>query len=124
MKDEGGKSSATALTFAFCLSTFALGLLAACASNPKVEAAKRVVDRAEPFRCDIVALEERQALAAPGSEESVRLAADLDHARAILKLHYQSTMYEYIDVMKAISYEERQEVRRYADAVAGRCPAR
>jgi hypothetical protein len=32
-------------------------------------------------------------------------------------------MHEYIDVMKQISYEERQEVRRYAEAVAGRCPA-
>jgi hypothetical protein len=116
--------NASPFTFAFRLSTFVSVLLAACAtSNPKIEAAKRVVDRAEPLRCDIVALEERQARATPGSEESVRLAAELDNARAMLKLHYQSTMYEYIDVMKSITYDERQEVRQYADAVAERCPA-
>jgi hypothetical protein len=98
-------------------------LLAACAAaNPKVEAAKRVVDRAEPLRCDIVALERRLAGAGPG--ESARLAAELDKAKLSLKYHYMATMDEYIDVMKRISYEERQEVRRYADGVAGRCPPR
>ena len=109
------------LTFAFRLSTFALFLAACAASNPRVEAAKRVVDRAEPLRCDIVALERKLAGAAP--DESPRLTAELDKAKLALKYHYMATMDEYIDIMKRISYEERQEVRRYADAVAGRCPA-
>jgi hypothetical protein len=99
-------------------------LVTACATtNPKVEAAKRVVDRAEPFRCDIVALEARQARAAPGSAESIRIAQELDSARATLKQHYRATMYEYIDAMKQISFEERQAVSSYADAVAGSSPA-
>ena len=117
------RSNASSVTSAFRLSTFALGLLAACAaSNPKIEAAKRVVDRAEPLRCDIVALERKLAGAAP--DESSRLASELDKAKLALKYHYLATMDEYIDVMKQISYEERQEVRRYADAVPGRCPSR
>jgi hypothetical protein len=122
MRDEGGglcARHASALASAFRLSTFALLLAACAASNPKIEAAKRVVDRAEPLRCDIVALEQRLAGAAPG--ESTRLGAELDGAKAKLKYHYMATMDEYIHVMKQISYEERQEVRRYADDVAQRC---
>ena len=99
----------------------AAALVAGCASNPKVEAAKRVVDRAEPLRCDVVALERKLAGAAP--DEAAPLTAELGKARLALKYHYMATMEEYIDVMKQISYEERQAVRRYADAVAERCPA-
>lgn len=101
------------------------GALAGCATIPPgVMEARRIVDRAEPIRCEIVALERRQALVTPGSDEFARLAAARDKAKAQLKYHYMATMDEYIDVMKQISFEERQEVRRYADAVAERCPAR
>ena len=105
-----------------CAAILAAAALAGCATtSPGMEEAKRIVDRSEPLRCDIVALERQLAGAAP--DESPRLAAELDQVKLTLKHHYMATMDEYIAVMKRISFEERQEVRRYADAVAGRCPA-
>lgn len=94
------------------------------AASASVEEAYRIVDRAEPLRCEILALEERLKRAPEGSEEHAALAAEIGEAKARLKIHYQGTMFEYIAVMKLLPFEERKAVYRYSSDVAGRCAAK
>ncbi len=126
MRDEGGRAAARyplpVTRYGFLLLVAAL--LSACASNPKMEEAKRVVDRAEPMRCEILAMESRLKAAPAGSDEAAALAASVEKARMKLKYHYLATMDEYIAVMKELPLEERKAVYRYSDAVAERCGAR
>ncbi len=107
----------------FLLAAFAL-LLAGFAAAASVEEAYRIVDRAEPLRCEILALEERFKRAPEGSEEHAALAAEVGEAKARLKMHYQGTMFEYIAVMKLLPFEERKAVYRYSSEVVGRCAAK
>lgn len=113
----------TSRTFAFLLSTFAL-LSAVPSAAASIEEAYRIVDRAEPLRCEILALEERLKRVQEGSEEYAGLAAEIGEAKARLKLHYQGNMFEYIAVMKLLPFEERKAVYRYSNAVAERCAAK
>ena len=100
-------------------------VLAGCATaSAGVQEAQRIVDRAQPLRCEVVALEQRMKLAQPGSDEAAGLAARLEQARAKLKYHYLATMDEYIAVMKELPFEERKAVYRYSDLAAERCPTR
>jgi hypothetical protein len=102
-----------------------VAVLAGCATaSAGVQEAQRIVDRAQPLRCEVVALEQRMKLAQPGSDEAAGLAARLEQARAKLKYHYLATMDEYIAVMKELPFEERKAVYRYSEAVAERCVAR
>jgi hypothetical protein len=89
-----------------------------------IEEAKEIVDRAEPLRCEIVALEARLKSAAEGSDDFARLSAEIGEARRKLKLHYIATMDEYIAVMKTLPFEQRKAVYAYTEAVAGRCAKR
>ena len=109
--------------FAFFLAAPAL-LFGGFALGASVEEAYRIVDRAEPLRCAILALEERLKQAGEGSEEHAGLSVELGEAKARLKLHYQGTLFEYIAVMKELPFEERKAVYQYSDAVAGRCAAK
>jgi hypothetical protein len=93
------------------------------ATAATVEDAQRIVDRAEPLRCEIVALERRLTTTQIGSDESLNLADELSQARAKLKAHYMATMTEYIEVMKQLPFEERKKVYAYSNAVAERCAA-
>ncbi len=102
-------------------------LVAACAglaAAATVEDAQRVVDRAEPLRCEIHALELRLKTAPAGSDETSRIADELGKLKAALKLHYMATMMEYIEVMKLLPFEERKKVYAYSAAVAERCAAK
>lgn len=100
-------------------------VLAGCAAaGPRVEEAKRIVDRSEPLRCEVVDLEAKLKLARPGSEDAAGLAASLETARMRLKYHYLATMDEYIAVMKQLPFEERKAIYRYSDAAAERCSTR
>ena len=99
--------------------------LAACATqSPGVREAQRIVDRAEPIRCEILAMESRLKAAPADSDEATALAASVEKARMKLKYHYLATMDEYIAVMKELPFEERKAVYRYSDVVAERCAAR
>lgn len=120
---ENRKANVTPNTFVFFLPAFAL-LMAGPAAAASIEEAYRIVDRAEPLRCEILALEERLKRATEGSEEYTGLAAEIDEAKARLKMHYQATLFEYIDVMKMLPFEERKRVYRYSNEVAGRCAAK
>src|SRR5687767_6026514 len=100
-------------------------VLAGCATaSPRVEEAQRIVDRAEPMRCEILAMESRLKAAPADSDEATALAASVEKARMKLKYHYLATMDEYIAVMKELPFEERKAVYRYSDVVAERCAAR
>lgn len=90
-------------------------------SAATIEDAQRIVDRAEPLRCEARALEAVLRLTLEGSEEHAKLAAAVAQARARLKEHYRATMWEYIDVMKQLPFEERKKVYAYSAAVAERC---
>lgn len=83
--------------------------------------AYRIVDRAEPLRCEIHALEQRLKVTPADSDEFLKLADEIGQARAELKLHYMATMTEYIEVMKTLPFEERKKVYAYSNAVAERC---
>ena len=107
----------------FLLAAFALPF-AGPAAAASVEEAYRIVDRAEPLRCEILALEERLKRAPEGSEEYAGLAAEIGEAKARLKKQYQGDMFEYIAVMKTLPFEERKAVYRYSNEVAGRCAAK
>ena len=99
--------------------------MAVCASaGASVDEARQIVDRAQPLRCEVLALEAGVKAAPAGSGEAAALGARLDEAKALLKYHYLATMDEYIAVMKQLPFEERQAVYRYDHAVAGRCPPR
>lgn len=89
-----------------------------------LERARGIVDRAEPLRCEIIAMEAQLKLAPPGTEEAAGLAGRIEQAKTQLRLHYLATMDEYIAVMKTLPFEERTSVYRYSDDVAGRCAAR
>lgn len=89
-----------------------------------VEEAQRIVDRAEPLHCEILALEKRLKLANAGSEEHAGISAEIGEAKKRLKFHYLATMSEYIAVMKELPFEERKAVYAYSDAVAARCAAK
>lgn len=100
-------------------------LLSGCATaSAGMREAQGIVDRAEPLRCEILAMEARLKRAPPETEEAASLAGSLEQARAQLKLHYLATMDEYIAVMKTLPFEVRKEIYRYSDAVAERCGAR
>ncbi len=86
--------------------------------------AQRIVDRAEPLRCEIHALELRMKTAPAGTDESSQIADELGKLKAALKLHYMATMMEYIEVMKLLPFEERKKVYAYSAAVAERCAAK
>src|SRR5688572_25533191 len=103
----------------------AAGALAGCVTTSAgVQEAQRIVDRAEPMRCEILAMESRLKEAPSGSDEAAALAASVEKARMKLKYHYMATMDEYIAVMKELPFEERKAVYRYSEAVAERCVAR
>jgi hypothetical protein len=89
-----------------------------------IEDAQRIVDRAEPLRCEIHALEQRLKAASSGGEESSKIADEIGKLKATLKLHYMATMMEYIEVMKTLPFEERKKVYAYSAAVAERCAAK
>ena len=105
------------------LSLVAAAALAGCAAaaTPGMEAAMRIVDRAQPLRCEAAALEGRLKAAEPGSAEAAGLAASLEQAKSRLKWHYMATMDEYIAVMKELPFEDRKAIYRYSDEAAGRC---
>jgi hypothetical protein len=94
---------------------------ATTAAAPTIEEAKLIVDRAQPLRCGILALEERLKSAPGGSDEFARLSAEIGEAKRKLKVHYLATMDEYIAVMKTLPFEQRKSVYAYTEAVAGRC---
>jgi hypothetical protein len=85
------------------------------------EDARRIVDRAEPLRCEIHALEQRLKATPAGSEEIAKITDEIGKARAALKLHYMATMLEYIEVRKTLPFEERKKVYAYSRDVAERC---
>lgn len=89
-----------------------------------IEDAYRIVDRAEPLRCEIRALEAVLKLTPEESEEHARMSAAIAQARARLKLHYRETMWEYIEIMKQLPFGERKKVYAYSEAVAERCVAK
>jgi hypothetical protein len=91
------------------------------AAAASIEDAKRIVDRAQPLQCEIVALEARQKRAQAGTEEYDALTAEIGQAKARLKSHYRAQMFDYIEVMKQLPFEERKAVYRYSDEMAGRC---
>jgi len=97
---------------------------AGMAAAATIEDAQRIVDRAEPLRCEIVALERRLKTTPVDSDESLKLAEEISQARAKLKAHYMATMTEYIEVMKRLPFEERKKVYAYSGAVAERCAAK
>jgi hypothetical protein len=103
------------------LALVAAGLAGCAAASAGRLEAQRIVDRAEPMRCEILAMESRLKAAPAGSDEAAVLVAKLEKAKAQLKYHYLATMDEYITVMKELPFEERKEVYRYSDAVAERC---
>ena len=97
-------------------------LVAGCAVDPRITAARRIVDDAQPINCEVHALEERLKRAPEGSDEHARLAEELGEAKAEQKSYYVATMWEYIFVMKDLPREERMAILRYSDAFAERCP--
>lgn len=99
-------------------------LVAGCAgltAAATIEEAQRIVDRAEPLRCEIRALETVLKLTPGETEEHAKLSIAITQARARLKEHYRATMWEYIDIMKQLPFEERKKVYAYSEAVAERC---
>jgi hypothetical protein len=128
-KAEGAPAARSArqplpLTRHQAAAVLAAAVLAGCAaaSAGRLEA-QRIVDRAEPMRCEILAMEARLKEAPPGSGEAAALAAKIEKAKAQLKYHYLATMDEYIAVMKELPFEERKSVYRYSAAVSERCTA-
>jgi hypothetical protein len=99
----------------------AMVVIAGSTAAASIEDAKQIVDRAEPLRCGIFALEKRLKSVPDGSEEHASLAAEIEEAKRKLKLHYMATMDEYIAVMKTLPFEERKAVYAYTEAFAGRC---
>ncbi len=93
-------------------------------SAATIEDAYRIVDRAEPLRCEIHAREQRLKTTPIDSDEFLKLSDEIVQARAKLKLHYMATMTEYIEVMKTLPFEERKKVYAYSNAVAKRCGER
>ncbi len=91
------------------------------AAEATIEDARRIVDRAEPLQCEVYALEGRLKATAAGTEGYAKVAEELDNARARLKAHYMATMMEYIEVLRALPFEERKKVYAYSSAVAERC---
>ncbi|HUF81192.1 MAG TPA: hypothetical protein VMN03_08655 [Burkholderiales bacterium] len=89
-----------------------------------LEEAKRIVDRAEPLQCEVAALEARLKGMRAGTDEFDGIAAEIEQARARLKLHHRAHMIEYIDVMKQLPFEERKAVYRYSEEMAERCMAK
>ena len=98
-------------------------LVAGCASNPALREARRIVDRAQPLRCAILAMEAAHARAPAAGVAAARLKARVADARRMLKVHYLATMDEYIAVMKRLTFEERKSIYRYSDTAAERCGA-
>jgi hypothetical protein len=94
------------------------------AAAADVDEARRIVDRAEPLRCEILILESRLKQLAAGTDEHAGLSAGLGEARKQLRLHYLATMDEYIAVMKRLPFEQRKAVYAYSEAVAERCAAK
>ncbi len=89
-----------------------------------IEEAKRIVDRAEPLQCAVVALEARLKGMQAGADEFDGIAAEIEQARARLKLHHRAHMIEYIDALKRLPFEERKAVYRYSEEMAERCMAK
>lgn len=107
----------------FC-AAWACALLAACATDPALDEAKRIVDRAQPLRCEVFRLERALSRTPRGSVEAARLAARLDKARRAWRAHGLATMDEYIAVMKKLPFEQRKVVYRYSEAASARCSGR
>jgi hypothetical protein len=103
---------------------FAAAAAFAASAAASVEEAKRIVDRAEPLRCEILTLETNLKSAKAGSDEHGVLSAQVEEMKKKLKYHYLATMDEYIAVMKTLPFEDRKAIYAYSDAVAERCAAR
>jgi hypothetical protein len=110
--------------FGWCGGVVVAVAFTALAVAATIEDAQRIVDRAEPLRCEIHALELRLKSAAVGSDESVKMTDEVGKLKAALKLHYMATMMEYIEVMKTLPFEERKKVYAYSEGVAERCAAK
>ena len=106
---------------AMWLALAAAAAVATGAAAATIEEAKQIVDRAQPLRCGILALEARLQSTPDGSDEWGRLTAAIGEAKKKLKLHYVATMDEYIAVMKTLPFEDRKRVYAYSETVAGRC---
>ncbi len=100
-------------------------MLAACAAtNPAIEAAKKIDGDVEPVHCEIYELEQSLKRAETGSAEAAALTAQIDERKALLKSYYKATMFEYIAVMKTLPREERLAVIAWSHAVNERCARR
>lgn len=104
------------------LAVAAMAFTGAAAAD--MDEARRIVDRAEPLRCEILVLESRLKQLSIDTDEHAALSAEIGEARKKLKLHYVATMDEYIAVMKKLPFEQRKAVYAYSEAVATRCAAK